>query len=205
MIDNRFEIRSTISSDGQSSYCHVQDYLDCDFVMKIFNPQAFASSHEAMQTLEKEQKLSMLFEGHPNILQNFGGSAKGELAQGDSKGIIMYSVNEYCSSNPVSRMIESQGPFCVEFALKVFKQMLSALDFLHERNYAHLNLCLDNICLDQNLNAKLAKAEQAQYSDCCESEVALKTGVSYYKAPEMDEEFDDLYDPLLVDVYSLAI
>eukprot|EP00344_Euplotes_crassus_P012304 CAMPEP_0197007834 /NCGR_PEP_ID=MMETSP1380-20130617/42486_1 /TAXON_ID=5936 /ORGANISM="Euplotes crassus, Strain CT5" /LENGTH=137 /DNA_ID=CAMNT_0042428117 /DNA_START=20 /DNA_END=433 /DNA_ORIENTATION=+ len=136
---------TTISKEEDATYLHVQDYLFSDFVIKAFNPKRYASYQEAAEAMMREKKLSILFEGHPNIVQAFGGSIEGVYLWKESKKTIMYSIHEHCQINTVKSIMESEGTFSVEAAIKVMKEILCALKFMHEREFAHLNLCLDNI------------------------------------------------------------
>jgi len=205
MIDNKFELQRTIGHDEHADYVHVQDYLYSDYIMKVIKPNTYSSFKEAVQTLNEERKISLLFEGHSNLLQSYGSSSNGFYKSGSSHGKILYSLQEYWRSSTMRQHILVNGIQSLDFTMKVFLQLLDGLEFMHNKEYVHLNLSLDNICLDQNLDAKLAEVEKAQYCDPWEPTVEKKTGIYPYRAPEMEESFNDLYDSFWADVFSLAV
>ncbi|XP_044729553.1 testis-specific serine/threonine-protein kinase 3-like [Chrysoperla carnea] len=88
-----------------------------------------------------------------------------------------------------------------------FRQLVSAVQYLHERNIAHRDLKCDNILITSNFNIKITDFGFARY--VINMETGAKTlsetycGSLAYAAPEVIR--GEPYEPLTVDVWSMGI
>eukprot|EP00808_Paulinella_micropora_P017488 g68674.t1 len=92
-------------------------------------------------------------------------------------------------------------------ALHIFAQIVSAVDFLHEKNVAHRDLKPDNIMITENREVKLVDFGVSQvFSRDTEKAVVENTvGSPHYMAPELYAEGKLAVDPFLADVWSLGV
>ena len=85
---------------------------------------------------------------------------------------------------------------------KIFKQVYSAISYLHEHSIAHRDIKSENILLDRNYNAKLIDFGLAvQYTKG--EKLWGYCGSPSYLAPEMINRKG--YDPEMVDVWCLGV
>jgi serine/threonine protein kinase len=98
--------------------------------------------------------------------------------------------------------LASRRPFSEKLARTIFKQILSALKYLHEQGLAHLDLKLENILVEPKEGVKLIDF------DACEpiekaNKITSSKGSLGYRAPELAKgNFEDLFAG---DIYSLGV
>ena len=94
---------------------------------------------------------------HKNIIKYYGYIVN-ELLSNNPPGIKdYYLIYEYVPNVSLAFMIENQQNnfFPQDFIIKVFKQVLTGLKYLHNENIAHGNLKPNNILFDSNYNIKI--------------------------------------------------
>jgi len=62
---------------------------------------------------------------------------------------------EYCSKGELSSYIESKGKLSEEESCKFFRQLVGAVEYLHEIGCAHRDIKPSNILVDENSNVKI--------------------------------------------------
>ena len=67
----------------------------------------------------------------------------------------MYMVTEYCGGGQVLKILIEQQVFEERKACKIFSQIISALEYMHNNYLAHRDIKLENIVLDEYNDAKL--------------------------------------------------
>lgn len=155
MIDNRFELRQKIGASHKHDVFWVQDYLFCDYAVKILKKQAISNHQAALVELQQQAYTIDDLEGHPNILGSFGIYPNGAYQRGNVELGICYSVHELPINGSLSGFIFSNGKLPEETARLYTYQLFSALEHIHSRGYAHTRISLTRIFLDQDFNAKL--------------------------------------------------
>lgn len=205
MIDNKFDILRFSASSPQADYLYVQDYMFCDYTIKVCKKGDYANTTDAMNKFAQEQETIINFESHPFILKSFGWNGRGVYEKNDKKATIIYSIHEFAYNGSIIKNLNRNGRLSCEVARYYFSQLLSALEYIHSKDYVHLNICTESIHLDENFNLKLTDAENAQYSDPANGWVDNKTGIGHYKAPELNDLDCDYYDAYNSDIYSLGI
>ncbi|TRZ03062.1 hypothetical protein DNTS_029718 [Danionella cerebrum] len=145
---------------------------------KANNREAVAVKVVSKKSLNKSSMENLLTEieilktvRHPNIVQL-------KDFQWDSENI--YLIMEWCSGGDLSRFIRSRRILPESVARRCLQQIACALQFLHERNIAHLDLKPQNMLLSGNL-LKLGDFGFAQYMSICEE----LRGSPLYMAPEI--------------------
>ena len=66
-----------------------------------------------------------------------------------------------CPRGDLAMELAKYGRFREKTTKTIMEQILEALDFIHERKIAHLDVKLNNIVVDDNLNIKLIDFEFA--------------------------------------------
>jgi serine/threonine protein kinase len=114
-------------------------------------------------------------------------------------------IFEYCDGcdlfNYISNCKSSKSEFCF-----YFKQMLNAIEYIHNMGIAHMDLKLENIMIDtQNKVLKLIDFGQACVCKINGNNIK-KSGIHGSEPYIAPEEFCEReYDPLKVDIWALGI
>ena len=70
--------------------------------------------------------------------------------------INIFIVTEYCSGGEIFQIVsEAEEPFEEDKACKIFSQVLSAVEYLHNNNISHRDIKLENMLFDEYGDAKL--------------------------------------------------
>lgn len=111
---------------------------------------------------------------------------------------------EYCEKGELFDYINNHGALSIDMAAKIFKQMHSAIAYLHENGIAHRDIKTENILLTKDYDAKLIDLGMANY--CKESKnMMLSTfcGSPCYLSPEILSRKP--YDAKSVDIWCLGV
>ncbi|OHT04635.1 CAMK family protein kinase [Tritrichomonas foetus] len=116
---------------------------------------------------------------------------------------IIIVVMEYCSRGDMITEIGLCGGFSKIILRKYSHQIISAISFLHSRNWTHRDLKPDNILIDSSGQIKLA-----DFGHCGEvkkNNIMMQTlcGTYYYTPPEVIEERP--YDGKKADVWGIGV
>jgi SNF-related kinase len=150
--------------------------------------------------LNEERSASQL--SHPHILKYFA-FYQDALIQLGKDEFKEYSavIMEYMPYGDLFGLV-SQRHFSEKLARTIFKQILSAIKYLHDQGLAHLDLKLENILVDPKEGVKLIDF------DACEpikkgNKLSTIKGSPGYRAPEFLK--GTLEDFTAGDIYSLGI
>ena len=114
----------------------------------------------------------------------------------------IFIVTEYCSKGDVLNFMIENRVFEEEEACKIFQQVLSSLEYLHNNNISHRDIKPENILLNEYGDAKLSdfglstKFEKGKLLE-------KACGSPLYAAPEMLT--GKKYDGTKIDIWSLGI
>ncbi|XP_065559798.1 serine/threonine-protein kinase SIK3-like isoform X2 [Artemia franciscana] len=150
--------------------------LDKDNLKKVF------------REVEIMRKLS-----HPSIIKLY------QVMETDR---MLYMVTEYASNREVFDHLHEKGRLNETEARRLFRQILSAVRYLHKRNIVHRDLKAENLLLDKDMNIKIA---DFGFSNYFEDGIPLSTwcGSPPYAAPELFEGKE--YDGPKADIWSLGV
>jgi len=119
---------------------------------------------------------------HPNILQMKESLIFKKIDQIGQTTDVNALVLEFAEKKELFDYVEQIGPFTEPIAKKIFRQIVTGVDHIHQNGYAHLDLKLENIFVDGNYLLKIADF------DLCRplSKIPAQPGGSEpYKAPEI--------------------
>jgi len=101
----------------------------------------FASLDDMLLSIRDEAKVLVELE-HPNILKFYGINEKGVYSKRDGKKQIatLYSVSEVCPNGDLWEYIEYSGRFDAKYCRSMFKQIIEALEYMHNHGFAHRDI-----------------------------------------------------------------
>jgi len=96
---------------------------------------------------------------HPKILAPLDFKKDGIVTQkdGQNQAGIVYQVFEQISDTNIFDWINKNGPLPQKIARYYFKHLISAIEHMHEKDIAHLDVRLENLLLDKNFDLKLTE------------------------------------------------
>ncbi|KAL7673804.1 hypothetical protein ACOME3_000084 [Neoechinorhynchus agilis] len=149
-------------------------------------------NHSSLQKLWREVRVMKKL-WHPNIVKLF------EVIETDR---TLYLVMEYASGGEVFDYLVSHGRMREKEARAKFRQIVSAVQYLHQKGIVHRDLKAENLLLDSEMNIKIA---DFGFSNEFTRGNKLDTfcGSPPYAAPELFQ--GKMYDGPEVDVWSLGV
>uniref|UniRef100_A0A674MPQ0 MAP/microtubule affinity-regulating kinase 3 n=1 Tax=Takifugu rubripes TaxID=31033 RepID=A0A674MPQ0_TAKRU len=146
----------------------------------------------SLQKLFREVRIMKLL-NHPNIVKLF------EVIETEK---TLYLVMEYASGGEVFDYLVAHGRMKEKEARAKFRQIVSAVQYCHQRRIVHRDLKAENLLLDADMNIKIA-----DFGFSNEFTVGSKLdtfcGSPPYAAPELFQ--GKKYDGPEVDVWSLGV
>ena len=162
------------------------------------------------QGIEKIEKLKEIYKDSPNRLY------QEETEDKNMYFLVLDLMSNGSLENYYIKHRDSGGSIEQDFIIKIFKQILSGLKYLHGNNVIHRDIKLDNILLDENNNAKIsdfgisAVYKNNDFSESGAKNNALisnftRAGRRDFAAPEIiNHQNGMVYDPK-VDIFSLGL
>ncbi|XP_045479260.1 serine/threonine-protein kinase SIK2-like isoform X2 [Harmonia axyridis] len=115
---------------------------------------------------------------------------------------MIYLVSEYASEGEIFDYIARYGRMSEEQARQKFWQILSAVEYCHNRNIVHRDLKAENLLLDSNNNIKIADFGFSNYYSTT-GQLSTWCGSPPYAAPEVFE--GKKYIGPEIDIWSLGV
>ncbi|XP_049874802.1 serine/threonine-protein kinase SIK2 [Pectinophora gossypiella] len=115
---------------------------------------------------------------------------------------MIYIVSEYANKGEIFDYIARYGRMAEQAARRKFWQILSAVEYCHERRIVHRDLKAENLLLDANMNIKIADFGFSNYYATGEL-LATWCGSPPYAAPEVFE--GKRYTGPEIDIWSLGV
>ncbi|KAL4235214.1 Serine/threonine-protein kinase Nek4 [Mactra antiquata] len=113
-------------------------------------------------------------------------------------------VTEYCPNGDLSDYIENQHGNKLEEdrLIEWFRQIASAVEYLHSKNIIHRDLKVQNVFLDANMDCKLGDLGIARILNSTTDFAQTQIGTLHYMSPEI---FMGIPYNFKTDIWSLAI
>jgi len=113
-----------------------------------------------------------------------------------------FLIFEYINGKQLYDVIVDEGYLDEKVARRYFRQILSAIDYIHKNSIVHRDLKIENILLDENDNIKIIDFGLSNFYD---SKMLLNTfcGSLYFAAPELLQ--GKRYCGPEIDVWSLGV
>ncbi|OHS99211.1 CAMK family protein kinase [Tritrichomonas foetus] len=114
----------------------------------------------------------------------------------------IYIVMDYCENGELFSYIIDQSEVTEIEAKKIFRQIIEAVKYIHDRSIAHRDIKPENILLDRELNAKLCDFGLCHVTSPTR-ELLTPCGSPFYAPPEIVKNLK--YDGKKADIWSLGI
>lgn len=206
MIDNKFVLSKVLGRGGSSKVFLAHDASNQKVAIKAIRKDKGIHLDAAAAMLQKEHDLLQYLSGHPNIIKSLQVNLNGTVRSGNESESVMYNVLEHAKHGALSNFVRYTGGI-EESLTKLFAlQLCNALKYVHDLNYAHLDIKLENILLDEFFNIKLADFGSSFWTSDTNGRINKKRGTLLYMAPEVANfEVGQEYDAKASDIYSLGI
>ena len=156
--------------------------------IKIFKISNFQNQSEYTEFVGNLQQFMNL--DHPNI--NFY-----DDIFDDSENL--YLASKYFEKGNIGEYIFKNGPFQESASRLIFRQLLSAIQFLHERQFAHCDIKPEHILIDNDMKVVITDFEYAVKRG---DKRPRKSKSTLYSAPETASQHYDLFAS---DMWSLGV
>lgn len=163
-------------SYGQVWKCRKKD-TDKIFALKeiVFNEPRVCSKN-----FDREVGIMQLIK-HGNIVQILGTA----MVQSTIKRYIVMECMDHNVDQLIRRLEREHGYLTADEVNGLMQQLLTALDYLHEKKIIHRDLKPSNLLLTTNNILKLCDFGSAQLEQLISTEFWRGFGTQYYRAPEL--------------------
>lgn len=174
-------------------------------IKAIRKDKGYEAELEAMMVLREYLVMEHLGE-HPNIIKHHSCNPEGVLELGNQRQQICYNIMEHCENGSLARVVRGTGAIEENITRFMFLQLAHAVKFLHDKQFAHLDIKLENILLDKHFNIKLSDFGSGVSLVKTHNYTTHKVGTLLYMAPEVkDLPKGDSFNGLRADIYSLGV
>ncbi|WP_432359424.1 Stk1 family PASTA domain-containing Ser/Thr kinase [Sporosarcina sp. UB5] len=174
-IGGRYEVLRGIGEGGMSKVYLAHDIiLDRDVAIKVLNYN-FANEQDLKKRFQREA-LSATSLSHPHIVNIFDVGEEEELH---------YLVMEYIEGQTLKKYIHTNGPLPVQQAVKIMRQLVSAISNAHHNGIVHRDIKPQNILMDTEGNVKITDFGIAMaLSATAHTKTNSVIGTVHYLSPE---------------------
>ena len=203
VIAGRYELTKLIGSGGMAEVYVAQDtVLGRKVAIKVLNEE-LAANKKFSQRFKQEAKASSAM-NHPNIVSVLDA---GETTETDAEGVkhtYAYLVMEYVDGLELSKLV-ARGPLKVPEAIRVTKELLSAVEFAHNKGIVHRDIKPDNIMLTRQGKVKvldfgIARAVAETFDDIATTTSILGTAAYFSPEQAQGQKVD-----IRTDLYAIGI
>ncbi|HKV72990.1 MAG TPA: serine/threonine-protein kinase [Gemmatimonadales bacterium] len=137
-LGDDYELLGTLGSGGYGRVYRVRDlHLEREVALKVLHPRLTADP-AVLERFRREAQLAARL-NHPNIVNiyDIGGRA----------GLIWYTM-EHVRGRNLAQIVETDGPFTLEAAIRLLREALSALGHAHAAGLVHRDIKPENMLID---------------------------------------------------------
>mmetsp|Transcript_19255 Transcript_19255/g.18941 ORF Transcript_19255/g.18941 Transcript_19255/m.18941 type:complete len:332 (+) Transcript_19255:18-1013(+) len=218
MINRVHQVVTTLGIGGAGEVYSIKNIKDNTmFAAKFARKDLKVTQAKKLLLLQRERDTMEELNGHPNILSSYQlfkrrracSQKDGFEACKQNFGIHLttapYHMIEYCENGSFISYMRNQAALPENIATYYAEQLIGALHFIHLKGYAHLDIKLDNILLDNYFNIRISDFGSAiKIND--QPYVSIRRGTTKYMAPEVSDLVqDETFDAYKADMYSLGI
>ncbi|XP_055458632.1 LOW QUALITY PROTEIN: sperm motility kinase-like [Psammomys obesus] len=156
----------------------------------------------AIKILERDLGMDYMISSEINLLKSLHYPHVIQLLQVIKTRHVTYLVMEYASQGPLKKTVTKCGHLKEEEARTLFRELTSAIKYIHSRNIAHRDIKPDNILVDWKGHVKLSDFRLGRRLVPGEK-VRGFWGTRDYCAPEVFGQTD--YEGLPPDIWSLGV
>ena len=203
VIAGRYQLNKLVGSGGMADvYVAHDSVLGRKVAIKVLNEE-LASNKKFSQRFKQEAKSASAMD-HPNIVKVLDA---GETTDTDSAGVkhtYAYLVMEYVDGLELSKLV-ARGPLKVPEAIRVTKELLSAIEFAHNKGIVHRDIKPDNILLTRAGKVKvldfgIARAVAETFDDIATTTSILGTAAYFSPEQAQGQKVD-----IRTDLYAIGI
>jgi eukaryotic-like serine/threonine-protein kinase len=174
-LNDRYRLDELVGEGGMAIVYRGYDLvLNRDVAVKLLRDQ-YGSDENFLARFDREAQSAARM-SHPNIVNVY------DVGQ---DGNVRYIVMEHIEGPNLKELIRRQGPFTVDGAAFVIRQIADGLDYAHARDLVHRDIKPQNILVDNNGNVKVVDFGIAKgISDSNLTEAGTGMGTVHYVSPE---------------------
>lgn len=176
VFQDRYEILEVLGSGGTSVVYKARDkVLNRLVTIKILRKQFAEDEKFVLRFRNEAQAVAKL--SHPNIVRIYDVAFSGDMH---------YLVMEYVEGCSLKEYIDQNSPLSTEESLRIFEQLVNALQHAHENNVIHRDIKPHNILLDTKHNVRVTDFGLAVTAGNLGIDAAAGDimGSIYYMSPE---------------------
>ncbi|XP_018565552.1 testis-specific serine/threonine-protein kinase 3-like [Anoplophora glabripennis] len=189
-----YRIGKSIGKGTYSKVCIAINSLGQKLACKIINKR-YAGEDFIQKFLPRELRIITAIK-HPNIVTVY------KILEIND---VIYMFMDYCKNGDLLEYIRQHGSFSEDKARTIFRQIVSAVHYLHNLDISHRDLKCENVFLTATDQVKLGDFGFARF---CKNEFGNKIlsntfcGSAAYAAPEILQGV--FYDPKMYDIWALG-
>ncbi|MGB0591288.1 MAG: serine/threonine protein kinase [Myxococcota bacterium] len=199
-LEGKYEISGQLGEGGMGTvYLAHQASMGRDVAIKVLRPE-YSHNRLAIKRFHREARAASRL-AHPNTITVYD--------SGQSEEGLLYQVIELLKGQPLSDILENEGPLDPHRAIRIVAQICDSLAEAHEAGIIHRDLKPENIFIEAKYgNPEFVKVLDFGIAKIADADItqATKTGMicgtPSYMSPEqaMGRELDGRSD-----IYSLGI
>ena len=170
-----YSARDTSSENGNVVAIKLINRKDPDTILK--NTQSMIKEAKLLQDLR-----------HQNIVSVYELNPKGHLSCNGKTSVQMYMAIQYAAKGALVYYLMNNGSLSESVSKCYFRQLISGLEYMHHKGYAHRDLKPDNLLLDENYNLLIADFGHSTLLRGPLNDGMLRTktvGTTLYNPPEI--------------------
>ena len=203
VISGRYQLTKLIGSGGMADvYVAHDSILGRKVAIKVLNEE-LAANKKFSQRFKQEAKSASSMD-HPNIVQVLDAGETTETDENGVKHTYAFLVMEYVDGLELSKLV-ARGPLKVPEAIRVTKELLSAVEFAHNKGIVHRDIKPDNIMLTRAGKVKvldfgIARAVAETFDDIATTTSILGTAAYFSPEQAQGQKVD-----IRTDIYAIGI